>query len=178
MALLGFLVLGAAQLPLLDRFLLLPAAVLAVFAGYALAGWTGATGRTRRVWQAVALAWGLVCLWFVPSQLERLGDVPAYLDGQRAQQDGLRSVARRLPPCAPLSTGTTAATPWLALYGDRQAEEIRLALRPPGSGTLVVTRNDAIAGVFASVRSAALTPRPPFQPLVRSETWASATTCR
>jgi hypothetical protein len=103
MALLGFLVLGAAQLPLLDRFLLLPAAVLAVFAGYALAGWTAAEGRTRRVWQALALAWGLLCLAFVPSQLERLGDVPEYLDGRRAQQEDLRSVARRLSPCAPLS---------------------------------------------------------------------------
>ena len=100
------------------------------------------------------------------------------LAGERAQQADLRGVATRLAPCAPPATGTTAATPWLARYGDRQAEDVRLALRPPGTGTLVVTRSDEIAGVFQPVREATLTPRPPFRPLARTDTWASATTCR
>ena len=71
---LGFLALGLADLPLLIRYLLVPAVMLCLFCGLLAFGWT-ALPRSDPAWRAW-VAGGVVCLVvtaaFVPRQARAL----------------------------------------------------------------------------------------------------------
>jgi hypothetical protein len=73
---LTFLALGLFGLPLLDRYLLVPAIVLALFCGVAVAGWERYRGPqlARRCWMTVGIALGAVLLASGPVTAREIRD--------------------------------------------------------------------------------------------------------
>ena len=89
----GFLVLGVAGLPLLGRYLLVPACMLLLFAGLAVFGWVQATGD-RRLWQAGGALAAAVTLAAIPGDVEDLEEVRDYMRPRVAIQQDLRAAVR------------------------------------------------------------------------------------
>lgn len=126
LALAAFCVLAAAGLPIITRYLLLPAIVLALFAGAGAFGWLGlAPGRARTRWarfSAVALA-ALVA--FVPAQAGRIERLDAALERQAAIQGDMAAVVRAAEPLAePVAVPNRRPIPLLALWLDRPPGEL------------------------------------------------------
>ena len=117
LAVAAFCVLAAAGLPIITRYVLLPAALLAIFAGAGVFGWRDLPAGTQRTWWARFGALALVVLaLFVPSQaarIDRLGDA---LHRQEAIQGDLARVVRDGVPCEPVAVPNRRPIPLLALW--------------------------------------------------------------
>lgn len=89
----GYFVLGVAGLPLLDRYLLLPALMLMLFAGLAVFGFT-TEGPHRRAWMAGGAVAAIVLVAGVPSDVRRLDRAKDFGAGRQRVQDALRTAVR------------------------------------------------------------------------------------
>ncbi len=89
LGLLAFLVLGATGLPLLSRYLLLPAAMLTLWCAVAALGFTVAGGTVWRVAAAVSLA---VLAFGLPALRDELRRVDAIVDGRAEVEQGFTGV--------------------------------------------------------------------------------------
>jgi len=149
----AFCVLAAAGLPILGRYLLAPAAILAIFCGAGAFGWaTLAHGdRHRRPWAwfgAVTLV-GLIV--FVPSQAGRLEALRSALKRQDTIQEDLAALIRAPSPaidarCAPVIVPNHRPIPLLALWLDvRPGVVVSAQRRRPPGGTWVVPATVAVA---------------------------------
>jgi hypothetical protein len=125
------------------RFFLFPAALLAVFAAYALLGWTAlpATDTTRRTWLAAA-AVGLVAVAaFVPKDVARVVDLRDELRGDERLQSRLVELARgaagpALHRCHPAYVQLGGVVPTLAYEARIEPGDMSVDLRslaPQGS---------------------------------------------
>jgi hypothetical protein len=119
----AFCVLAAAGLPILGRYLLLPASILAIFGAAGALGWLAlAPGdRRRRPWQAFGAVVVLALVAFAPAQADRLGDLRRALDRQAAIQADLARVARAgglgaRGGCRPVAVPNRRPVPLLALW--------------------------------------------------------------
>lgn len=92
----GFVVLGVAGLPVLGRYLLLPAAMLVLFAAVAVLGWSAMAGadRARRRWMAGGVVAAAIVLAGVPGDARRLHDIRDFGARRHAVQDDLRAAVR------------------------------------------------------------------------------------
>lgn len=92
-----FLALGVLDLPLLDRYLLVPGLVLVVFAGVTVAGWMRApAGRDRTAWVVAGIAvLGLAVAWDLPRTHTDLQQTAAVTKDREAVQDELRRAFTR-----------------------------------------------------------------------------------
>jgi hypothetical protein len=143
----AFCVLATAGLPIITRYLLLPAIVLAIFAGAGVFGWRDLLPGAQRTWWARFGALALVVLLvFVPDQtrrIERLGDA---LRTQEAIQARLADVVRGGLPCDPLAVPNRRPIPLLALWLERDPGAIADAqARLPARGTYIVPHTPAVA---------------------------------
>jgi hypothetical protein len=106
LGLLAFLVLGATGLPLLSRYLLLPAALLTLWCAVAALGFTAAGGTVWRVAAVVSLA---VLAFGVPGLRDELRRVDGIVDGRAEVEQGFTgvltaaAVQAELGPCGGLS---------------------------------------------------------------------------
>jgi hypothetical protein len=89
LGLLAFLVLGATGLPLLSRYLLLPAAMLALWCAVAALGFTVAGGTVWRIAAAVSLA---VLALGLPALRDELRRVDGIVDGRAEVEQGFTGV--------------------------------------------------------------------------------------
>lgn len=152
-ALAAFCVLAAAGLPILGRYLLAPATLLAVFCGAGAFGWLALPpdhpwrGRWRVA--GIFVLAGLVV--FIPRQVERIDGLRADLGLQREIRDDLHDLAEPgliERSCGPVAVPNHRPVPLLALWLDRPPSEIVSAqLERPRSGyyldpaSAVVERN-------------------------------------
>jgi hypothetical protein len=97
----AFLALGVAGLPLLTRYLLLPAAILMLFAAVLLAGFT-AVERQRTRWLAAGVAALVALAVSVPSQVDDLSRADRLIDLRRAVADDLEWILQEAPVAAAL----------------------------------------------------------------------------
>jgi len=113
----AFCVLAAAGLPIITRYVLLPAALLAIFAGAGIFGWRDLPPGPQRTWWARFSAFALVVLLvFIPSQaarIDRLGDA---LRIQAAIQRDLGDLVRDGARCRPVAVPNRRPIPLLALW--------------------------------------------------------------
>ena len=114
LALAAFCVLAASGLPILGRYLLLPAAIGAILCGAGAFGWRSLPegDRRRRPWAWFGVVTLVALLLFAPSQIDRIGDLRDALRIQDRIQDDLRALVREPPGAlaATLHAGRRART--------------------------------------------------------------------
>ena len=129
----AFCVLAAAGLSILTRYLLLPATILAVFAGAGVLGWRALRPDDpwRRPWMAFAALVAILVVVFAPSQLDRLGNLRAALERQDAIVADLRPLATARADCGPIAVPNRRPVPHLALWTGAPAGSFVVAQDEP-----------------------------------------------
>jgi len=183
----AFCVLAAAGLPVLGRYLLLPATLLAMVAGAGALGWTELErGHPwRRRWQIVGVVVIVALLAFTPRQVERIDALRGAIQTQRDIRDDLEALTH-VPPlrsdCRPVAVPNHRPVPLLALWLDRPPLEIVSAqLERPRRGVYVDPANERVE------RSYTLDPNDPkrltaevpegFAPAARNRSWVVYERC-
>jgi hypothetical protein len=146
-ALLAFCVLATAGLPILGRYLLAPAVILALFAGAGAFGWRELPRdhpwRRRWAWFGAATLAALIA--FVPAQANRIGDLRDALRIQDAIQGDLHDLTPRFP-CLPATVPNHRPVPLLALWLDVDPDRVAVAQEQrPTIGTYVVPSSPRVA---------------------------------
>jgi hypothetical protein len=184
--LLGFGVLGVAGLPLLARYLLMPAAVLAVLCAVGIAGEVPLRDARARV--AVAVALGLAVAIGVPATLHDLSRTRTRDQELRAVQGSLADfvdrsrLAERMGTCGPLSAPSYRLIPLLARdLGAAPATVVAASpSRQPTAGLLVLPAStragEALTGA-GDIESPLLTPPPGFRRVPGTADWALFENC-
>jgi hypothetical protein len=152
-ALAAFCVLAAAGLPILGRYLLLPAAILAIFCGAGAFGWAELDrgDRRRRPWAWFGLATIVLLVAFAPAQVARIGALQRALERQDRIQSDLAALAREPHPairraCSPITVPNHRPVPVLALWLDLRPRAIVDAQeRRPPRGTWITPADAAVA---------------------------------
>lgn len=181
---LAFVAIGIAGLSLLGRYLFLPAAMLAVFFGYAACGWHELPrDRVRSLWIGGA---AVLLIAFVGStishQTDRLERLRDGIQLRGAIQDDLRDLTRAdaaeglLERCAPVYVPNHRPVPILAWYLDRPPDDfVSARLERPARGLYVAPATREVEEKFV------LDPRDPkrveatvpagFQRVTGNESW-------
>jgi hypothetical protein len=152
-AMVAFCVLAAAGLPILGRYLLLPAAILAVFCGAGAFGWACLPrgDRRRRPWAWFGVATLVLLVAFGPAQAGRIDALRRALARQDRIQADLAALARApgaaiRPSCAPVTVPNHRPVPLLALWLDAPPRTIVSAQeRRAPRGTWVTPADAAVA---------------------------------
>jgi hypothetical protein len=191
LGLLGFLFLGFADLPLIIRYLLVPASMLALFAAMLSFGWTAVPahdpGRGR--WLAFGVGGMAVLALFVPAEADRLID----LRGQRGPRVAVHADLHRLVDQPRLrAAADRCGTLWvpsgrgrrleLALWLDRPLEAVpaRAEATPDARGLFLVYSNPKVARAVnpRGPLPAGLAALPPGADVIaRNESWIAAERC-
>ena len=147
LALAAFCVLAAAGLPIITRYLLLTAALLAIFAGAGAFGWLDLLpGRERTWWARFGLVALLALLAFVPSQAGRIDRLGNALATQEAIQGELGDLVAGTPPARPIAVANRRPIPLLALWlqlDPRTIADAQSGLPPRGSYIVPATEQVA-----------------------------------
>jgi hypothetical protein len=188
-ALAAFCALAAAGLPILGRYLLLPAAILAIFCGAGVFGWAElARGdRRRRPWAWFGFATILLLIAFAPAQVQRIGALQRALERQDAIQSDLAALAREPRPairrsCTPITVPNHRPVPLLALWLDLRPRAIVDAQehRPP-RGTWITPANDGVAKDYVldprDLDKRIVPPPPGYRPAGADASWRVYSRC-
>jgi hypothetical protein len=136
----AFLALGVAGLPLLVRYLLLPAVMLGLFCALAALGWTTA-GERRRTW----LAGGVVALAALvigaPGDARAVRDAVAFTDARGAIHSDLHALTDdpRVAGCDAVWVPDHRARPLVVVWLDVPPERVRTGLPAQDEPGLVLT---------------------------------------
>ncbi len=148
----AFCVLAAAGLPILGRYLLLPATILAIFAAAGVLGWLALPpgDPRRRPWQAFGVVVVLALVAFAPGQVDRITSLRRALRTQERIQGDLARIVRQLPPgCTPLTVPNRRPIPLLALWLDRRPQRLASAQEaPPVRGVLLQPATPQVAAAY------------------------------
>lgn len=161
LGLLSFAGLVVLDLPTADRFLFLPAVMLALFCAFAVVGWVSlAPGRRRRWWAAMGMLVLASIVVSAPGHVSRLQGLEDDVSSRRAVSDDLRELTRSsmtagvLSSCSPITLPAHTPQPALAYYLGRPPAEIRSAeLGAPARGALVAPASAMAAGLALSTAS-------------------------
>jgi len=155
-AIAAFCVLAAAGLPIIGRYLLLPATILAIFCAAGALGWLELPrGDPRRTWWArFGVLVFLALAVFAPAQVTRIRDLRHALHRQDSIQDDLGDLIRGPTPaithrCRPIAVPNHRPVPVLALWLDAEPQDIvSAAERSPRLGTYVTPASRAVANDY------------------------------
>ena len=180
----AYVVLGAAGLSLLGRYLFLAAAMLSLFAAVAVFGWTALErGRALRLpWRVAGLAVLAAILVFTPMQVDRLDALRDDIaDRDRVQADlhdlvSSRAGGRALQRCGTLFVPNHRPVPELAYWTGRRPADIPSAQsRWPGpDGLFLAPATPAVAKLSILDPRDRTRPgtRPPgYRQLARNRSW-------
>ena len=186
----AFCVLAAAGLPILGRYLLLPASILAIFCGAGAFGWLGLPREhpRRRVWAWFGAVTLVALLAFIPAQAGRLDALHDALARQSQIQQDLEDLVR-VPPgairpsCKPVAVPNHRPVPLLALWLDVRPEAIVPATRRRTvRGTYVAPADADVAADYIldprDVDRRIAPPPPGFAPVARNDSWHVLARCR
>jgi hypothetical protein len=184
LAVAAFCVLAAAGLPIITRYVLLTAALLAIFAGAGVCGWMDLRPGTARTWWARLGALALVVLIvYVPNQVQRIESLGRALSRQEAIQGDLGRVVRGGLVCRPIAVPNRRPIPLLALWLQLDPGAIVDAQSGgvPPRGTYLVPRTAKVASDYIldkRDRDRAVAPAPAgFRTVRRDASWTAAAGC-
>jgi hypothetical protein len=143
--LLGFLVLGVAEVPLLPRYYYVPASMLALFCGVAVFGWLNLPrgSAARRVWMAAGGVIAVALIASAPEQRRVLTEVHAVARERKRLDEELRDFVRRpetwawVESCQPLHVVDGRMVPVLIYSLDSQSRIPVIRPSDPRLGTFV-----------------------------------------
>ncbi len=185
-AMLAFSVLAAAGLPILGRYLLLPATLLAIFCAGAVFGWRQLpSGRWRRRWQVAAAITVTALVAFAPAQVGRLERLRNSMQGQGAIQSDLRALSEKpafAAGCRPVGVPNHRLVPHLALWLDeRPASLISAQLRQLERGQYVEPATRRVERLFTldpnDPRRLTASVPPGFARVTGNESWVLHESC-
>ena len=183
LAVLAFCVLAAAGLPIITRYLLLTATLLAIFAGAGVFGWRDLPGGAQRTWWARFGALGLVVLaLYVPSQASRIDRLGDALRRQESIQGDLARVVDRGVRCQPVAVPNRRPIPLLALWLKLDPGAIVDAQSGlPPHGTYLVPRTPKVASDYIldkrDLNRRVAPPSAGFRTVESNESWIAASRC-
>jgi hypothetical protein len=153
----AFCVLAAAGLPILGRYLLLPAALLAVFCGAGAFGWLQLPRddpwRTR--WAAIGAVVLAAFVVFSPSQASRIGDLRTAMGTQSEILADLHDISGDFG-CRPVTVPNHRPVPHVALWtGIPPGQIVSAQLEQPTTGVYVDPASERV------LRNFTLDPRDP-----------------
>lgn len=181
-AIAAFTILATSGLPILTRYLLLPASILAIFAGAGLFGWTKleTDHRWRKPWIAFAVVCTAVFAITAPNQLERLQRTERALSTQRSILLELRALTPHLAGCS-VTVPNRRPVPHLAIWTGNTPDSFRSAqddrryalpavspASPAAAKQFVLNARDAVTY---------LPTEPDGRPKVRGRWWVLTGTC-
>jgi hypothetical protein len=128
-ALAAFCVLAAAGLPILGRYLFLPAVLLAILCGAGAFAWRDLPPDHpwRRRAQVIGILVLVLQVPFIPAQVDRIRDLSGALKIQTEIRDDLHALATEpvmQDGCPPVAVPNHRPVPLLALWLDRAPEDI------------------------------------------------------
>ena len=142
---------AAAGLPILGRYLLLPASILAIFAAAGVLGWLALDRDDphRRPWQAFGALTVVALIAFAPGQVTRIRQERDALRIQEGIQSDLAALVghgRLADACRPVTVPNRRPIPLLALWLGERPTTIRSAQDgPPRRGADLVTATPQVA---------------------------------
>jgi hypothetical protein len=183
-AIVAFCVLAAAGLPILGRYLLGPAAILAVFCGAGAFGWAelprGHPWRRPWAWFGVLTIIGLIV--FTPGQVDRIRAERNALRIQDHIQDDLHDLTPTFS-CKPITVPNHRPVPLLALWLDVRPQTIAAAQDgAPTTGTYVRPRTARVAKDYIldprDLDQRIPPPPPGFTQRAANDSWRVFATCK
>jgi hypothetical protein len=150
---LAYAAFGIAGLPLLGRYLIVAAAMIAIFAGVGALGWTALSRGhpARRAWTAVGAAGLIAIVAFFPlQQVDRLNALKDDIAARDRIQSDLHelverpAVKRAIRACPRVSVQSHRLVPLLALWADVRPDHM-IALRLAPRRCAVVAANRQVA---------------------------------
>jgi hypothetical protein len=145
----AFCVLAAAGLPILGRYLLLPAALLAVFAGAGVFGWrTLGDHPWRTRWATIGAALIVAFVAFTPSQVNRIENLRSSMHTQADILADLHAISDEIA-CEPVAVPNHRPVPHIALWtGIRPAEIVSAQLEQPTRGSYIDPASERVERNF------------------------------
>ena len=152
----AFVALGLADLPLIGRYLFLPATMLAIFFAFAALGWIGiGSGAMRRRWALGGVVLLVALAAYTPANVSGLHNLRNGIQLRGRIEDDLRSLARSaagkpvLERCATVYVPNHRPVPILAWYLDRAPGDfVSAALVRPSRGAFVAPANSLVEQKF------------------------------
>jgi hypothetical protein len=155
----AFCVLAAAGLPILGRYLMLPAAIGAILCGGGAFGWLSVgpeqpqAARHRTIWMWLGVLVLLVQLPFLPASAHRISAERHSLTVQDDIQNDLKAFVRQgqfQPPCTTVTVPNHRPVPLLALWLDQRPSAVHSAIDGgvPAFGTYVQPATARVAKQF------------------------------
>ncbi len=185
----AFCLLAASGLPILGRYLLLPATIGAILCGAGAFGWMALPrGDSRRTpWAWFGLLTILLLIAFTPAQVDRIDALRGALSRQAAIQDDLRALVRRPPglvsaSCRPVGVPNHRPIPLLALWLDvAPGDVVSLQRGPIARGAYVRPATADVARDYIldrrDLRKVVPLPPPGFGLAGGNESWLVFTRC-
>lgn len=179
----AFSALATAGLPILGRYLLLPAALLAVFCGAGAFGWMQLDREHpwRPRWAAIGAVVLMCVVVFGPAQVNRIQSLRSAMHTQADILADLHAISEKIA-CEPVAVPNHRPVPHIALWtGIAPAEIVSAQLEQPTSGSYISPANERVERNFT------LDPRDPkrltaeippgFRETGRNSSWLLYTRC-
>jgi hypothetical protein len=175
----AFLIFAAAELPLYQRFLLIAASMLTLFAAVAAIGWRVLEREhpRRRAWRRGGVAVLLGLAGFMVVDLVRVGDLESDLDRDERAESALQRLAEgpaaetALERCAAVYVPGSRMVPALAFWTGTPVDRFTDRAVPDGLGVA------PLSGEAQRVVRGGATPPPPSLVLASNEDWAIYGSC-
>jgi hypothetical protein len=178
----AFVALAIADLPLIGRYLFLPAVMLAIFFAFAALGWVGIEpGALRRRWALGGAALLVVLAAYTPANVSGLSHLRDGIQLRGRIEDDLRSLARSaagkptLERCSTVYVPNHRPVPILAWYLDRPPGDFPAAVGTVGRGAFVAPANALVEHKFVldpnDVRRAISTVPAGFRRVTANRSW-------
>jgi hypothetical protein len=194
---LTFLIIAAAGLSVIPRYMTIPSLLLTLCVGVALGGWTLVEERTpRRIAIGIAVVSVLLLGWRAPTlarDFDRLGEQATFIE---AQHTGLKEIldapraVEALQRCRPITVPTHAAIPVIRYETGLPKDALQASIgqeRRPTGGVLLIGRTfnfepSSGRAVTSTATSSARKPwsnrrLPGFERLGRNQTWSVYARC-
>jgi hypothetical protein len=147
----AFVALAIAGLPLIGRYLFLPATMLAAFFSFAALGWREQVpGRLRRGWALGGAVLLVAFVAFAPANVSGLDGLRDGIQLRGRMSEDLHSLTtapvtgRLLRACSPIYVSNHRPVPILSFYLDRPPGDVRSALLEPARRGLFVAPANAL----------------------------------